>query len=94
MRRQIVECVTIATASGYPPSEETLEDAHAFLLNKDSDWAPSMMRDIDQGHGRLEADVIVGDMLARATALGLPAVLTAAAYTHLQVYGARAASGG
>lgn len=71
---------------------------HAALparwVNKDSDWAPSMMRDIDQGHGRLEADVIVGDMLARATALGLPAILTAAAYTHLQVYGARAASGG
>jgi 2-dehydropantoate 2-reductase len=94
MRRQIVECVSIATASGYPPSEETLEETHAFLLNKDSDWAPSMMRDINQGHGRLEADVIVGDMLTRAMALGLPAILTAAAYTHLQVYGARAASGG
>jgi 2-dehydropantoate 2-reductase len=92
MRRQIVECANIAAASGYPLGEAILQETHAFLLKKDSDWAPSMMRDIDQERGRLEADVIVGDMLSRATALGLPALLTAAAYTHLQVYGVRAAA--
>ena len=47
-----------------------------------------MLRDLQRG-GKVEADHIVGDMLARVRAAGRPATLLRAAYAHLQVYEAQ-----
>jgi 2-dehydropantoate 2-reductase len=44
-----------------------------------------MLRDVRGGH-RVEADHVVGDMLARAVAAGRPATLLKAAYAHLKIY--------
>jgi len=86
MRRAIGECEAVAAASGFPPSEETRQWTEGYLIAPASNWAASMMRDIAQGRPRLEADAIVGDMLARANALGIPAPVTEMAFAHLQVY--------
>ena len=44
-----------------------------------------MYRDFQQGRP-VEADQIIGDLLARGRASGLACPLLAAAYTHLCVY--------
>jgi 2-dehydropantoate 2-reductase len=92
MRRQINECADTAAASGFPMDHEALKETRAFLLNRESDWAPSIARDIAEGRDRIEADAIVGDMLARAGKVGVAALMTAAGYAHLQVYMAKATS--
>ncbi len=45
----------------------------------------SMYRDL-QGDGPIEADQIIGDLLALAKQAGVPAPLLALAYTHLAIY--------
>ena len=52
----------------------------------------SMLRDLQRG-AAVEADHVVGDMLARAKAFGTPHTLLAVAFTHLKVYEAARAAG-
>ena len=84
------ECTAVATAAGYPPREAHREFTRKQLTDRASAMAASMMRDMDQGL-EVEADQIVGDMLARARKAGHAAPLLAAAYTHLDVYRRRRA---
>jgi 2-dehydropantoate 2-reductase len=79
------DCVAVAVAAGYPPRESFLEATRKRLIDPDSDFAASMLRDIQSG-GAVEADHIVGDMAARARAIGRPATLLRAAYAQLQAY--------
>ena len=79
------ECVSVATRSGYPPSEAFLERTKASVTAKGSSAAPSMYRDLTQGLP-VEADQIVGDMLARARGFGIAAPILTAAYAHLSIY--------
>jgi 2-dehydropantoate 2-reductase len=79
------DCVAVATAAGYPPRPAFLAATRERLTARDTDFAASMLRDVQSG-GPTEADHIVGDMLARARALGRPATLLRAAYAHLQAY--------
>jgi 2-dehydropantoate 2-reductase len=44
-----------------------------------------MYRDLQRG-SKIEADQIVGDLLARGSKAGIATPLLAAAYTHLAVY--------
>ena len=53
-----------------------------------------MMRDIEQGAPRVEAEHILGDLIRRGRERGLGAPLLAAAFAHLQVYNARGAARG
>ncbi len=85
------ECTAAAAAAGYAPREAHREFTRRQLTDKASIMAASMMRDLDQGL-EVEADHVVGDMLARARAAGHPAPLLAAAYTHLDVYRRRRAA--
>lgn len=84
------ECTAVATAAGYPPREAHREFTRRQLTDRASAMAASMMRDMDQGL-EVEADHIVGDMLARARKADHAAPLLAAAYTHLDVYRRRRA---
>jgi 2-dehydropantoate 2-reductase len=79
------ECVAVATRSGYPPSDAFLERTQASVTAKGSPSAPSMYRDLTQGLP-VEADQIVGDMLARARQFGIAAPILTAAYAHLAIY--------
>jgi 2-dehydropantoate 2-reductase len=49
-------------------------------------WAASMMRDIDAGARRIEAEAIVGDMLQRGASFGVSTPILDIAYCHLQAY--------
>ncbi len=93
MSQAIHECTEVARRSGFGLSVEVIDKIRGRLLDRESTWAPSMMRDIEAGLPKLEADAIVGDMAARAHALDIPAPLTSAAHANLQVYMARKASG-
>ncbi len=85
MRDLIAECAATATAAGYAPREGFLERAGRQLTDPQSTTTASMLRDLRRG-GQVEAEHVVGDMLARAKAAGLAAPILRSIYTNLQVY--------
>ncbi len=88
MLETFADCTAAAEAAGYSPREPFLEDTRKKLIDPDSPMAASMLRDLQRG-GAVEADHIVGDILARARAAGRPATLLRAAYAQLQAYEAQ-----
>jgi 2-dehydropantoate 2-reductase len=84
------ECHAVARAAGYPVSETGVSFAERMLSAPDSPFKASMLRDIEAG-GRVEADHLIGDMIRRGLASGLPVDLLQVAFAHLKAYeGARA----
>ena len=87
------EVAAIAAASGYPPREERMKHMRMFLSASGSPMTASMLRDIE-GRGRIEADHILGDLLARRPGGrggdGDPSLLRIA-YAHTRAYQARQA---
>ena len=79
------EVVSVASAVGEAPKPAFLEGARKTLTTPGSTQSPSMFRDLQQG-SPIEADQIIGDLLARGTNAGIPTPLLAAAYAHLFVY--------
>ncbi len=79
------EVVSVVTAAAHPPSDEFVARALAILTEKGSAQTSSMYRDLQQGRP-IEADQIIGDLLAHARRLDVPTPLLAAAYTHLSIY--------
>jgi 2-dehydropantoate 2-reductase len=79
------EVLTIVRAVGKPPSNEFVAAARAMLTAKDSNLTSSMYRDLQQGRP-IEADQIIGDLLARAEKAGVAAPLLRTAFAHLSVY--------
>jgi 2-dehydropantoate 2-reductase len=79
------ECSAAAAAEGYAPRPARTEFSRKWMTDKASPNTASMMRDMMRG-GAVEADHIVGDLLARAIAAGHPAPMLRAAYTQLKVY--------
>jgi 2-dehydropantoate 2-reductase len=79
------ECAAAAAAAGHAPRPRHLEMFKGGLGGGTPANVPSMLRDLRRGF-RVEADHIVGDMLARARAAGAAAPLLRAAFSHLQVY--------
>jgi 2-dehydropantoate 2-reductase len=91
VRHFLDEVVTTVRKVGEAPSENFLKAATATLTMKGSTMASSMYRDMQGGHA-IEADQIVGDLLARAQRAGLATPLLATAYTHMCVYQNRRAA--
>jgi 2-dehydropantoate 2-reductase len=79
------EIVTVAKTVGRAPGEAFLNEIRAALTMKGSAQTSSMYRDLQKG-GAIEADQIIGDLLARAQTALLSTPLLAAAFTHLSVY--------
>jgi len=79
----LAECQSIATGAGYPLSEAYLETSRSILTAEGSQMTASMLRDIEGG-GPIEADHIIGDLLARGDSPLLRIV-----YTALKAYEAR-----
>ncbi|MFZ6646930.1 2-dehydropantoate 2-reductase [Undibacterium sp. TJN25] len=85
------ECRSIAAAAAYPPSAPFEEYLQKLLTAKGSPLTASMFRDIEN-HARVEADQIIGNLIARGQQLGLqePGLpLLRVAYIHLKAYEAR-----
>ena len=87
--RLLAESGAIAAASGFTPREAAINAGRSILTAPGSSFTASMLRDIESG-ARVEADHIVGDLLARAPQT-LPTPLLATAYAHLRAYEARRA---
>jgi 2-dehydropantoate 2-reductase len=86
MKRAISECAAVAAASGYAVPDEAMRQIDALLLDRQSPWAASMMRDIAAGAPRLESAAVLGDMVGRATSHALDATVLSCAFCHTQVY--------
>jgi 2-dehydropantoate 2-reductase len=82
------ECAAIATANGYAPRPASLERSLTMLTAAGSPISASMMKDLERG-AAIEADHILGDMLARAGVHAAPTLKLA--YAHLKTYEARRA---
>lgn len=83
--RFLDEVLAVVNAVGKPPSTAFVTSTRAALTTQGSSQAPSMYRDLEQGHP-IEADQIVGDLLARAARAGIATPLLAASYANLLVY--------
>ncbi len=84
------ECAAIATAAGYPPRAKAIARSTAILTARGSTQSTSMYRDLQAGHA-IEADHILGDLLARGRALGVAVPLLTAAFANLSIYAAQRA---
>jgi len=79
------ECRAVATAEGFPPRAGALERSTAMLSTEGSPLTASMFRDIKAGQP-VEADHVIGDLIARGDAAKVPVPRLRVAYTHLKAY--------
>jgi 2-dehydropantoate 2-reductase len=79
------ECSAIAAAEGHAPRAPYLERIRGMLTAEGSPMTASMFRDIKAG-APVEADHVIGDLVARADAAKVPAPKLRTAYTHLKAY--------
>lgn len=81
----IDEVVATVKAVGVAPTEAFVANTRETLTRAGSAHTSSMYRDLQKG-GAVEADQIVGDLLARAQQAGIKTPLLSLAYTNLCVY--------
>ena len=81
----IEECRKVAAASGRDPGTSGIENIKTYLTTRGSKFAASMLRDLESS-SRVEADHVIGDMLARARATGIATPVLRQAYVHMQAY--------
>jgi 2-dehydropantoate 2-reductase len=86
--RFLDEVLSVVAVVGHSPGEAALTSTRAMLTGRGSIQTSSMYRDLQKG-SPIEADQIIGDLLARARRANVPTPLLAAAYTHLSVYQSR-----
>jgi 2-dehydropantoate 2-reductase len=79
------ECEAVATAEGFSPRAPFLDRTVTMLTTEGSPLTASMFRDIKAGQ-RVEADHVVGDLIARGDAAKVPVPRLRTAYTHLKAY--------
>ncbi len=79
------ECCRVAAGAGYAPRAAFCEQTEALFSKRGSTGTSSMLRDMQRG-ARTEADHILGDMLARATELGIEAPLLRTSFARLKCY--------
>jgi 2-dehydropantoate 2-reductase len=79
------ECSAVASSEGHSPTGPFFERARGMLTAEGSQLTASMFRDLKAG-ARVEADHIIGDLIARADAAKVPVAKLKIAYTHLKTY--------
>ncbi|MBR0844593.1 2-dehydropantoate 2-reductase [Bradyrhizobium liaoningense] len=79
------ETSAIAAASGYAPGGPFFERVKGNLTTEGSPLTASMFRDIKAGLP-VEADHVIGDLIARGDAAKVPVPKLRIAYTHLKAY--------
>ena len=84
------ECIAIGQQNGFAPRQAVIDRSLGALSAAGSPITASMLKDLERG-APVEADQIIGDMLARSTAPIAPASLLRIAYIHLKSYEARRA---
>jgi 2-dehydropantoate 2-reductase len=84
----IDECIAIATANGYPPPATLIESDRKRVTLPGSDLTSSMYRDMKK-NAPVEADHVIGDLLARGEAHNISTPLLRATFVQLKVYEAQ-----
>jgi 2-dehydropantoate 2-reductase len=79
------ECSAVAAAEGHPPRAPFVERTRGMLTAEGSQLTASMFRDIKAG-APVEADHVIGDLIARGEAAKVPVRKLRTAYTHLKAY--------
>jgi 2-dehydropantoate 2-reductase len=79
------ECSAVATAEGFPPNGPFFQRTRGVLTAEGSPMTASMFRDIKVG-APVEADHVIGDLIARGDAAKVPVPRLRIAYTHLKAY--------
>ena len=79
------ETSAVATASGYTPGGPFFERVKGLLTTEGSPMTASMFRDVKAGLP-VEADHVIGDLVARADAAKIPVPKLRTAYVHLKAY--------
>jgi len=85
VRAFLAEAAAVASASGFAPRPQVLDYTLGVLTAAGSTLTSSMYRDLMAGE-RVEADQILGDLLARARRAGVPVPLVSAAYLQLDLH--------
>jgi 2-dehydropantoate 2-reductase len=81
----------VAAREGYRPSGDFLAEYRALFKDPTSTYTASMLRDLERG-GPVEADHILGFMLAKVRSHGLDETLHRIAYIHVKAYEERRAA--
>jgi 2-dehydropantoate 2-reductase len=81
----VTECKLIAGAVGHAPRPPFVKDRLSLLTMEGSPLTASMFRDIEAGL-RIEADHVIGDLIARGEAANIATPRLRIAYTHLKAY--------
>jgi 2-dehydropantoate 2-reductase len=79
------ECSAVASAEGHAPSGPFFQRTRGLLTSEGSQMTASMFRDIRAG-AAVEADHVIGDLIARGDAAKVPVPKLRIAYTHLKAY--------
>jgi 2-dehydropantoate 2-reductase len=79
------ECSAVAAAEGHTPGGPFFERVRGMLTAEGSQLTASMFRDIRAG-APVEADHVIGDLIARGDAAKVPVPKLRTAYTHLKAY--------
>lgn len=82
------ECTETAQAAGHPMHPQAIAGYQRVLTNPNSSFNSSMYRDMRAGQP-IEGDHLVGDMVRRAQAAGVPCSLLTVALAVLETYSAR-----
>jgi len=79
------ETSAIAKSAGHAPTGPFFERTKGLLTSEGSQMTASMFRDIKAG-AAVEADHVIGDLVARGDAAKVPLPRLRTAYTHLKAY--------
>jgi 2-dehydropantoate 2-reductase len=88
LRETFAECCDVAAAFGRAPRDTFRDQTIATFTDRGSSGASSMLRDMIRGT-RIEADHIVGDMVARAERVNVAAPMLRTALARLKCYEAQ-----
>ncbi|SAK90943.1 2-dehydropantoate 2-reductase [Caballeronia hypogeia] len=88
LQRLFTECESVAADNDHPPGEAVIKRARSFFGDRNSTMTASMLRDLENGTA-IEADQIVGDLIARRRTKLEGGSMLEVAYAHLKAYEAR-----
>lgn len=81
----LAEAAAIAAAAGHPVPAAALAATTSTITQEGSAFVPSMYRDLSEGLP-VEVEHVLGDLVARAARLEVPAPLLNLATTNLRIY--------
>jgi 2-dehydropantoate 2-reductase len=80
----LAEAAAIAAAAGHPVPAAAIAATTSTITQEGSPFVPSMYRDLSEGLP-VEVEHVLGDLVARAERLGVPAPLLNVATTNLRI---------